>query len=82
MAQRLINEQKENRGYRDHDEHHQSRDPYLFPTRPSHLCGFLPNFLNKGYGIELRHLIAFWAQNATTCRADLGVQPGRSANQT
>jgi hypothetical protein len=75
-AQRLINEQKENRGNRDHDEHHQSRDPHLFPTRPSHLRGFLPNFLDKGYRIELRHLTAFWAQNATTCRADVGYRTG------
>ena len=59
MAQRLINEQKENRSDRDHDEHHQSRDPHLFPSRPSNLCDFLPDFLHKGYGIELRHQNCF-----------------------
>ena len=67
MAQRLINEQKENSGERDHDEHHHSRDPHLFPCRPGYLGDFLPNFLHKGYGIELRHQSAFCAhmrQNA------------------
>ena len=52
IADDLIGDQEEDRCERDHDQHHDRRDPDLFPGRPRHLRHFLTHLLDERQGIS------------------------------
>src|ERR1700728_2888154 len=55
VAHDLIRDQKENRGDKDHHEHHHGGDSRLLARRPRDLLRLGPHFLQELEWVDLRH---------------------------